>query len=54
MKKTIDCIKMVREIRDRHYEDNKDKSRKEIIEKYREKASKFFKISGSSTLGTAQ
>ncbi len=33
-KKTFDCIKMVREIRDRIYEENKNKSQQEMIEYY--------------------
>jgi hypothetical protein len=43
MKKN-NCVKMVREIRDRHFEENKGKSRKEVIEHYRQKASKFFNV----------
>lgn len=53
MKKTFDCVKMVRDIRDRHFEENKGKSRKEVIAKYREKASKFFEVKDSSSMGTA-
>ena len=44
MKKKFDCVKTVREIRNHHCEENKEKSRKEIIESYRQKASKFFTV----------
>jgi hypothetical protein len=55
MKKTFDCVKTVREIRDRHFEENKGKSRKEIIESYRKKASKFFTVNESpAPYGTAK
>lgn len=37
-KKTFDAVKMVREIRDQHYEQTKDKTREERIAFYREKA----------------
>ena len=43
MKKN-DCVKIVRDIRDRHFEENKGRSRKEVIEHYRHKASIFFKV----------
>ncbi|NLE00651.1 MAG: hypothetical protein GX640_12340 [Fibrobacter sp.] len=44
MQKSFDCVKMVREIRDRHFEENKGKSRKEVIERYRQKAARFFEV----------
>ena len=37
--KKFDCIEVVREIRDRHFDHNKGKSRKEIIARFRQKAS---------------
>lgn len=37
-KKTFDAVKMVREIRDRHYEQTKDMTKEERIAFYREKA----------------
>jgi hypothetical protein len=33
-KKTFDCVKMTRDIRDKIYEQNKGKSHKELIEYY--------------------
>jgi hypothetical protein len=32
MDKSFDCVKMVREIRDKHYEETKDMSQEEKIE----------------------
>ena len=40
-KKTFDAVKMVREIRDQHYEETKKMSAEERIAFYREKARKL-------------
>lgn len=40
-KKTFDAVKMVREIRDQHYEQTKDMSQEERVAFYREKAQKL-------------
>jgi hypothetical protein len=44
MKKKFDCMKMVRDIRDRQFEENKGKSSKETIEYNRQKADIFFEV----------
>jgi hypothetical protein len=41
MEKKFDAVKMVRDIRDKHYEEMKGKSHKEIMECYRKKAASF-------------
>jgi hypothetical protein len=40
-KKTFDAVKMVREIRDQHYQETKDMTTEERIAFYREKAQKL-------------
>lgn len=40
-KKTIDAVKMVREIRNQHYQETKDMTAEERIAFYREKAQKL-------------
>lgn len=40
-KKTFDAVKMVREIRDQHYDQTKDMSQEERVAFYREKAQKL-------------
>lgn len=40
-KKTFDAVKMVREIRDQHYQETKDMTTEERIALYREKAQKL-------------
>ena len=41
-KKTFDAVKMVREIRDKHHEQFKDKPIEERITYYRKKAKEFY------------
>jgi hypothetical protein len=38
MEKKFDCVKMVREIRDKHYEETKNMTREERIKYIKEKA----------------